>query len=62
MEQPRWATVVGILGMIIAFFGLMGAGQMLTIPKMIKFQHQIMQDMEVSMKGKPEEQAEFQKV
>jgi hypothetical protein len=62
MERPRWATVVGILGMIIAFFGLMGAGQMLTIPKMINFQHQIMQDMEVSMKGKPEEQAEFQKV
>ena len=62
MKRPRWATVVGILGMIIAFFGLTSAGQMLTIPKMIRLQHQIMHDMEVSMKGKPKDQAELQKV
>lgn len=62
MERPRWATVVGVLGMIFAFFGLMGAGQMLTIPNIIQFQQQIMHNMEASMKGRPKEQAEFQQV
>jgi hypothetical protein len=53
MKRPRWATAVGILGMIIAFFGITASGQMLTMPKMIKLQHQIMHDMEASLKGKP---------
>jgi hypothetical protein len=62
MKRPRWATVVGILGMIVAFFGITASGQMLTMPKMIKLQHQIMHDMEASLKGKPKDQAELQKV
>ena len=62
MKRPRWATVVGILGMIIAFFGITASGQMLTMPKMIKLQHQIMHDMEASLKGKPKDQAELRKV
>ena len=52
MQKPTWAKVVGIIGIIIACFGLLGAWQTTNIPKMIKFQKEMMPQIEKRMAEK----------
>lgn len=37
---PTWATIVGILGIIFASLGILGAGQTMMMSKIIEFQKQ----------------------
>ena len=42
MEKPTWVTVTGILGIVFAVFGVLGAAQMLFLPKIGEMQKQSM--------------------
>ncbi len=46
MKRPTWATVVGVLGIIFACLGILGAGQEIMMPKIFKFQKEIFSDFE----------------
>jgi len=46
MKRPAWATVVGILGIIFACLGILGAGYDIIMPKMMEFQGEMMSVME----------------
>jgi len=50
MSRPTWATVVGILGIILACLGIFGAGQTMLTPVMMKFQKEMMAGMQHSMR------------
>ncbi len=41
MKRPTWVTVVGILGIIFACLGILGAGQEMIMPKMLKMQKEM---------------------
>jgi hypothetical protein len=58
MERPGWISIVGILGIVLGCFGLMGAGQMAMLPNMVKMQKQMIADMQVQMK--PEQRAQME--
>lgn len=45
MKRPTWATVVGILGIIIGCFGILRAGYDIITPKVIEFQKEIIPEM-----------------
>lgn len=38
MQRPTWATVVGIMAIIFGCFGVLGGGQEMIMPQMLKFQ------------------------
>lgn len=38
MQRPTWATVIGILAIIFGSFGVLGGGQEMIMPQMLKFQ------------------------
>jgi len=42
MKRPSWATVVGVLGIIIGCFGIIGGAQLATKPMLIKMQKEIL--------------------
>ncbi len=46
MQKPTWAKVVGIIGIILGCFGLLGAGQTIMMPKMIEMQKEMMPQMQ----------------
>ena len=46
MKRPTWATVAGVLGIIFGCFGIMGAGQEIMMPAMLKFQKKMFSQME----------------
>ncbi len=58
MERPGRISIVGILGIVLGCFGLMGAGQMAMLPNMVKMQKQMIADMQVQMK--PEQRAQME--
>lgn len=49
MKRPRWATVVGIIGIIIGCMGIVGAGQSIMMPKMLDMQKAFWTEMKTSM-------------
>jgi hypothetical protein len=46
MKRPTWATVVGVLGIIFSCLGILGAGQEIMMPKIVKFQKEMFSDFE----------------
>ncbi|MDD5195657.1 MAG: hypothetical protein PHQ96_08315 [Candidatus Omnitrophica bacterium] len=44
-KRPTWATVVGIFGIVISSFGILGAAQTMVMPKMMEFQKQMFSDI-----------------
>jgi hypothetical protein len=38
MNRPGWATVVGIIGIILGCFGILGGGQTMLMPRMMEMQ------------------------
>ena len=46
MKRPTWATVVGVLGIIFGCLGILGAGQEMMMPTIIKFQKNMFSQME----------------
>ena len=46
MKRPTWATVVGVLGIIFSCLGILGAGQEIIMPKVFKFQKEMLSDFE----------------
>lgn len=54
MKKPRWATVIGVFGIVLSCFGIMGAGQEMFMPKMIEMQ----KEMFVAMRESATEQQE----
>jgi hypothetical protein len=48
-KRPTWATVVGILGIIISSLGILGAGQIIILPKMAEFQKEMFSAMTKQM-------------
>ena len=44
MKRPTWATVVGVLGIIFSCLGILGAGQEIIMPKIFKFQKEMISD------------------
>lgn len=46
MQKPTWAKVIGIIGIILGCFGLLGAGQTIVMPKMIEMQKKMMPQMQ----------------
>ncbi len=49
MKRPTWATVVGVLGIIFGCFGVIGAGQLMMMPKMMEMQKEMFSSMQESM-------------
>jgi hypothetical protein len=48
-KRPTWATVVGIIGIVLSGFGILGAGQTIIMPKMLEFQKQMFTQMAEEM-------------
>ena len=49
MKRPTWATVVGIMGIIIGCFGILGGGQFMMMPKMMEMQKEVWSGMQESI-------------
>lgn len=49
-KRPTWATIVGILGIIFACFGILGAGNSIMMPKMMEMQKEIFSQIEEAQK------------
>ena len=48
MERPAWVTVTGILGILFAVVGLLGAAQMVFFPRFLEAQRQVADELENS--------------
>jgi hypothetical protein len=48
MKRPTWATIVGVLGIIFGCFGIIGAGQEMLMPNILKMQKEIFAQVEKS--------------
>lgn len=46
MTRPTWATVVGVIGIILGCFGILGAGQLVMMPKIMEIQKTMLAEME----------------
>ncbi len=46
MNRPTWATAISVLGIIFSLIGMLGAGQDVTMPMMLKFQKQIFSEVQ----------------
>ncbi len=44
MKRPTWVTAVGVLGIIFACLGILGAGQEMLMPKIMKMQQEMFTD------------------
>ncbi len=57
MNRPTWATVISVLGIIFSLIGMLGAGQDIALPMVMKFQKQMfsqiqeIQEREASKEG-----------
>ncbi len=49
MKRPTWATVVGVIGIIIGTLGILGGAQTVMMPKMIDMQKALWADMKTTM-------------
>ncbi len=50
MKRPAWATVIGIIGIIIGVLGLFGSVQTMVMPQLMEFQKAFFEGMQESMK------------
>ncbi|MFH1038634.1 MAG: hypothetical protein V1789_08225 [PVC group bacterium] len=48
MKRPTWATVVGVLGIILGCLGIIGGGQLMIFPKIMEIQKEMFSDMKES--------------
>lgn len=68
MNRPTWATVISVLGIIFSLFGMLGAGQDVAMPMMMKFQKQMIsqfqeiQEKQMQRKGSESDAEEFNQV
>jgi len=46
VKKPTWVTVIGVLGIIFGCFGILGGGQEIAMPKMMKMQKEMLTAME----------------
>jgi len=46
MQRPTWVLAVGILGIVFGIFGIIGSGQSILMPVFMKFQKQMMPQIE----------------
>lgn len=46
LGRPTWATIVGVLGIILGCFGILGGGQLIIMPKMMEFQKEMFAEMQ----------------
>lgn len=51
MTRPTWATVVGIMGIIIGCFGLLGGAQLMVTPQMMEMQQEMWSSMQSSIES-----------
>jgi hypothetical protein len=56
MKKPTWAKVVGVIGIILGCFGLLGASQTIIMPKTIEMQKTMMPQMQERMQKSIESQ------
>ncbi len=61
MKRPTWATVVGVLGIIFACSGILGAGQEIFMPKIMQMQKELFSTLEKAS-TKQQEMVKMQKV
>lgn len=48
-KRPTWATIVGVMGIIVGCLGILGGVQSITMPGMIDMQKALWTDMKASM-------------
>ena len=53
MKEPAWVKVVGIMGIIMGCFGLLGAWSIIMTPKMIEMQKEMMPQIQEMMEAQP---------
>ena len=46
MNRPAWATVVGIIGIILGCFGILGGGQTMMMPQVVEMQKEMFTTMQ----------------
>jgi hypothetical protein len=51
ITRPTWATVVGIMGIIIGCFGLLGGAQFMMMPQMMDMQQEMWSGMQSSIEA-----------
>ena len=56
MKRPTWVTVVGVLGIIFACLGILGAGQEMMMPKMMKMQRDMFTDFSEMIEAEMEKE------
>jgi len=56
MKRPTWATVVGIAGIVLGCFGILGAGQTVMMPKIIELQKEIFTEVQKSFENRGDTQ------
>ena len=56
MNRPAWATVVGIIGIILGCFGILGGGQTMMTPRMMEMQKEMQEEMFTAMQEAAEKQ------
>ena len=54
MKKPTWVTVVGVLGIIFSCLGILGAGQEMMMPRMVKMQMEMFSDFEKMIEAEME--------
>ncbi|GBE05550.1 hypothetical protein BMS3Abin10_01182 [bacterium BMS3Abin10] len=54
MSRPAWVTVVGVLGIILAGFGFLGAVQTMAMPTVLEFQEEIMSGVQKELQEQGE--------
>jgi len=45
MKRPGWVIVIGVIGMIIGFFGILGTGKSIIMPRVIELQREILAEL-----------------
>ncbi len=46
MKRPGWVVVVGVIGIIIGFFGILGTGKSIIMPRIIEIQKEVLASIE----------------
>jgi hypothetical protein len=57
MKRPTWVTVVGVLGIIFACLGILGAGQEMIMPKMLKMKKEMFTDFRKMIEAEMEKES-----
>ncbi|HAK60868.1 MAG TPA: hypothetical protein DCO77_10870 [Nitrospiraceae bacterium] len=52
-KRPTWVTVVGIIGIILGCFGLLGAGQTILMPTIMEFQREMFSGFQKAFDNDP---------